>query len=134
VHALTFHGGRLDEAARHYPHAPSPWLDLSTGINPIPWEGRAPAIDLQALPSPAALEALTRAAATAFGAPELPLTALPGSETGLRLLACLGLPQPFRIATPSYRSHQTARRDTVPRGRHLGHGRARRNGASRQPQ
>ncbi|UYY59216.1 aminotransferase class I/II-fold pyridoxal phosphate-dependent enzyme [Sphingomonas sp. S2-65] len=108
MHALTFHGGRLDEAARRYPHAPLPWIDLSTGINPLPWHGQAPPVDLHALPSPAALDALARAAAGAFGAPEIALTALPGSEIGLRLLACLDLPRPFHLVAPGYRSHQSA--------------------------
>src|SRR3954468_14279015 len=29
------HGGNLDEVSRCYPDAPTPWIDLSTGINPI---------------------------------------------------------------------------------------------------
>ena len=37
--ALTYHGGRADAAARLYPDAPAPWLDLSTGINPFAWDG-----------------------------------------------------------------------------------------------
>jgi cobalamin biosynthesis protein CobC len=31
------HGGRLSEARRLFPCAPEPWLDLSTGINPLPY-------------------------------------------------------------------------------------------------
>ncbi|WP_426042236.1 aminotransferase class I/II-fold pyridoxal phosphate-dependent enzyme [Brevundimonas sp. TWP2-3-4b1] len=34
------HGGRLAEARRTYPSAPTPWLDLSTGINPEGWRRR----------------------------------------------------------------------------------------------
>jgi len=109
LHALTFHGGRLDEAARCYPQAPLPWLDLSTGINPDPWRTRSlPPVDLHGLPSDSGLEALTRAAAVAFGAPDLPIAALPGSEIGLRLLAALDLPKPYRLIGPSYRSHHAA--------------------------
>ena len=29
------HGGGLIVAARRFPGAPQPWLDLSTGINPV---------------------------------------------------------------------------------------------------
>ncbi|MBB5710950.1 aminotransferase class I/II-fold pyridoxal phosphate-dependent enzyme [Sphingomonas xinjiangensis] len=109
MHALTFHGGRLDEAARCYPDAPQPWLDLSTGVNPLPWmPATPPDIDLHALPSVAALDALIRAAAAAFGAPGLATAALPGSEIGLRLLAQLDLPQPWRLIGPSYRTHHAA--------------------------
>ena len=109
MHALTVHGGRLDESARRYPHAPLPLLDLSTGINPVAWApATMPDIDLQALPSVTNLAALTQAAAVAFDAPALPITALPGSEIGLRLLAHLDLPKPWRLVGPSYRTHYAA--------------------------
>ena len=38
--ALRYHGGNLDAARRLFPHAPLPWIDLSTGINPCPLPGR----------------------------------------------------------------------------------------------
>src|SRR5258708_13251231 len=31
------HGGDLDVARKRYPDAPEPWIDLSTGINPVPF-------------------------------------------------------------------------------------------------
>ena len=31
------HGGDLGEVRRRYPDAPLPWIDLSTGINPVPY-------------------------------------------------------------------------------------------------
>ena len=34
---LRVHGGRIDAAALLYPSAPQPWIDLSTGINPVAW-------------------------------------------------------------------------------------------------
>lgn len=34
---FTHHGGALDAARRLYPAAPQPWVDLSTGINPVPY-------------------------------------------------------------------------------------------------
>ncbi|MFV0624893.1 aminotransferase class I/II-fold pyridoxal phosphate-dependent enzyme [Sphingomonas sp. ac-8] len=109
LRALMVHGGDLDEAARCFPDAPRPWLDLSTGINPVAWEPAAmPDIDLRALPSAAARAALEAAAAQAFGAETVAITALPGSELGLRLLAGLGLPAPVRVVTPGYRTHGEA--------------------------
>src|SRR4051812_11909050 len=33
----TVHGGDLGEVMRRYPDAPTPWIDLSTGINPVPY-------------------------------------------------------------------------------------------------
>lgn len=106
---LAFHGGRLDEASRRFPDAPGPWIDLSTGINPQAWgPATPPEVDLRRLPSDAALAGLNRAAARAFGAEALPVAALPGSEIGLRALAEAGLPRPWRVVAPAYRSHAAA--------------------------
>ncbi len=105
---LTFHGGRIEAAARLYPAAPRPWLDLSTGINPHRWQPPEPlAIDQQRLPSPDALDALLAAAGGAFGFSGA-LAAAPGSEIALRLLATLALPRPWRVVTPCYRTHRDA--------------------------
>ncbi|WP_420822869.1 aminotransferase class I/II-fold pyridoxal phosphate-dependent enzyme [Sphingomonas solaris] len=108
MHSLTFHGGRLDEAATAFPDAPRPWLDLSTGINPFAWDGAVPPVDLRALPSVTALAGLERAAAAAFGVPDASVAVLPGTEIGLRLLGHLGLPAPFRYIAPGYRTHGEA--------------------------
>lgn len=103
---LRVHGGRVDLAATLYPDAPTPWLDLSTGINPVAWRSDPlPSVDLTSLPSPAAIAALESAAAAVFGADPTRVVALPGSEIGLRLLASLDLPHPARIVTPSYATH-----------------------------
>lgn len=104
--ALTTHGGRIDVARARYADAPGPWIDLSTGINPWPWTGPALVTEaLHALPSPTALDVLERAAGAMFGSGDLAVAALPGTEIGLRLLATLPLPAPFRIVAPSYRTH-----------------------------
>ncbi|MET0270251.1 MAG: aminotransferase class I/II-fold pyridoxal phosphate-dependent enzyme [Sphingomonas sp.] len=105
---LFHHGGRLDDAARAFPQAPRPWLDLSTGINPFAWDGPAPAVDQRALPAATALAALETAAAAAFGLAAGGIAALPGSEIALRLLACIGLPAPFHVVAPGYRTHAAA--------------------------
>ena len=58
------HGGRLAAARRAFPDAPTPWLDLSTGINPRPWKGaRATAASLTRLPDPDEIKTLEAAAA-----------------------------------------------------------------------
>jgi cobalamin biosynthetic protein CobC len=101
-----FHGGCVDEAARCFPDAPQPWLDLSTGINPLAWTPPdSPAVDLRALPSASALAMLETTAAQAFDAERVAITALPGTEMGLRLLEPAALPQPFRYVAPGYRTH-----------------------------
>jgi cobalamin biosynthetic protein CobC len=40
--ALLGHGGRLGAARTAWPDAPTPWLDLSTGINPCPYPASGP--------------------------------------------------------------------------------------------
>lgn len=103
------HGGRLEAARAAWPDAPTPWLDLSTGINPHSWPvERASAIDWHRLPGQAALARLEAAAAGAFGVPPDWVCAVPGSEIGLRLLATLGLPGPIRYQAPGYRTHAEA--------------------------
>lgn len=106
---LQVHGGRIDLAAALYPAAPASWIDLSTGINPCSWTADPlPLVDLTRLPSPAALASLEAAAAASFGTGADRVVALPGSELGLRLLACLDLPRPIRFAAPSYATHAEA--------------------------
>ena len=67
--ARIWHGGDLDEARRLFPDAPEPWIDLSTGINPIAYPmPPLPASLFERLPSPADHKDLETAAAEAYGA------------------------------------------------------------------
>ena len=83
----------MAEALSRFGGAREEWLDLSTGINPVPWPGaQAVTIDWQALPDPDDLARLERQAASHFGVDPASCCAVPGSETGLRLVArILGL-------------------------------------------
>lgn len=84
---FTHHGGDLDAARLAYPHAPEPWVDLSTGINPIPYP--LPPIDptaWTALPSPAAARSLEISAARAFGTDPAGVVAAPGTEALIQWL------------------------------------------------
>jgi cobalamin biosynthetic protein CobC len=104
------HGGRLDEAARRFPDAPVPWVDLSTGINPLAWAGpRADFAALRRLPHPAETQALETAAAAAFNLPDAAmLAAIPGAEAGLRLLPRLTGAASVGILGPTYGGHEEA--------------------------
>ncbi|MDR6115013.1 MULTISPECIES: aminotransferase class I/II-fold pyridoxal phosphate-dependent enzyme [unclassified Sphingomonas] len=104
--ALTYHGGRIDAARALFPNAPAPWLDLSTGINPVPWtppEGLD--VDAGPLPDRGALARLEALAAAHFGVAAERVAAVPGSEMVLRLLPLLGMPQPIVALRPSYGTH-----------------------------
>lgn len=63
-----YHGGNLSAARRQYPTAPTPWLDLSTGINAVPFR-IANVLDetWKRLPEASALKRLQEAAAKAYG-------------------------------------------------------------------
>src|SRR4051812_22160933 len=84
----TVHGGDLGEVMRRYPHAPRPWIDLSTGINPVPY----PVADLPAdgwsrLPSRAAEAALLDAAAARYGVRDAAtIIAAPGTQALIQIL------------------------------------------------
>src|SRR6201996_9692826 len=68
--ALRVHGGRIDIAASLYPMAPLPWIDLSTGINPICWPvPTLSSASYQRLPLAAETARLGAAAAEAYGCP-----------------------------------------------------------------
>lgn len=111
----TIHGGRLAEAQLYYRDAPTPWLDLSTGINPEPWPGAdALTFDWARLPDDAELRRLETVAMAYFGARGPQVLALPGTEFGLRGLATLGLPAPFRHVWPGYRTHAEALPGSLP--------------------
>jgi len=65
---LAYHGGNLGVARRLFPGAPEPWIDLSTGINPVPYPLPPLAGDLWArLPETDHLAALEAAAARQYG-------------------------------------------------------------------
>lgn len=103
------HGGRLAEARREHPSAPTPWLDLSTGINPEGWRrGRAPLAALARLPDPEEVAALEAAAAGFFGCDPARVAAVAGAEAGLRLLPSVLDAARVAIAAPTYGSHADA--------------------------
>lgn len=103
---LTHHGGRIDAAQALFPNAPEPWLDLSTGINPVAWTP-PPGLEVDAAPLPdrSALARLEALAAAHFGVAAERVAAVPGSEMALRLLPMLGVPQPIVAVRPSYGTH-----------------------------
>ena len=86
--SLSFHGGNLAAAATCFPDAPMPWLDLSTGINPLSYP--MPALSANAwqrLPEAADIARLEQIAARCYGAddPET-LVAAPGTQALIQLL------------------------------------------------
>lgn len=108
--ALLGHGGRLGAARTAWPDAPTPWLDLSTGINPCPYPVPALAPETWSrLPDPLALQTLEQAAATAFGVEDpARVVAAAGSETLIRLLPRLLAARRIAIPARTYGGHAGA--------------------------
>ncbi|MHB1206946.1 MAG: threonine-phosphate decarboxylase CobD [Rhodospirillaceae bacterium] len=105
---LRRHGGRLAEAQALFPQAPVPWVDLSTGVNPAPWNGEVEAADDSRLPDPEAIAALEAAAAAMFGVAADHVAAVPGTELALRLLPYVTGARNVGIVSPTYGSHEQA--------------------------
>lgn len=64
------HGGNLDDAIARYGGAPRDWIDLSTGINPVPYTIPPIPDDAWArLPDKAAMQALLSAARSVWSVP-----------------------------------------------------------------
>ncbi|MEO1281661.1 MAG: threonine-phosphate decarboxylase CobD [Pseudomonadota bacterium] len=102
------HGGNLDEARARFPNAPTPWIDLSTGINPTPY----PVPDIPAgawtrLPTTTETNDLIHAAAYRYqvSAPES-IVAAPGTQALIQTIPRL-LPTPTEVAVlgPTYAEH-----------------------------
>lgn len=98
------HGGRLAPLRGAFPHAPQPFLDLSTGINPDPYPVSLPPALFAHLPEPEAVAALEREAARAYGVRDpRRVVAAPGSQLLIGLLPRL-FPPPRRVSIlgPTY--------------------------------
>lgn len=112
MQAFQIHGGRLDEARRRFPAAPTPWIDLSTGINPEPYPAARASLAARArLPGPAETAALEAVAAAAFGLDPGSVLATPGGEAAIRLLAAAIPARRVGVAQPTYSGHAGAWRE-----------------------
>lgn len=90
-----------------FPDAPQPFLDLSTGINPFAYPLPPLPVELfERLPDSDALARLTAAAARYYGAPSpAHVTAAPGTQSLLPLVARLRRPGRAVILAPTYAEH-----------------------------
>jgi cobalamin biosynthesis protein CobC len=107
---LRIHGGRVDAAASLYPSAPQPWIDLSTGINPVAWPVPQIALErYQRLPLKSEISEMLDAAADFYGLPtNAEIVPVPGSEIAIRLLPRVLSSEQVGILTPTYGSHAAA--------------------------
>lgn len=109
------HGGGLDDAIAAFGGTRRDWLDLSTGINPVPYP--VGEIDLEAwtaLPDRAAYERLTDAARSFWSVPDgAEIIAAPGASSLIAKMPELiksGIPHDCRVRIdgPTYNEHAAA--------------------------
>ena len=107
--AFTYHGGALEVARRLAPHAPEPWIDLSTGVNPHAYP--LPDLELEAwsrLPSTGAFAKLETAASRRYGAVATSVVAGPGSQALIHALAHILPRGAVGALGPTYRGFAAA--------------------------
>jgi cobalamin biosynthetic protein CobC len=105
---LRHHGGNINAARRLFPDAPTPWIDLSTGINPRPYPvGAIASAAWDRLPDPSDHAALEQAAASAYGAgPATAVVAAPGTQALLQWLPRLVPARRVGILGFTYGEHE----------------------------
>jgi len=104
------HGGGLDAAIARYGGTRNGWLDLSTGINPLPYPvGNISSDAWTALPDKKAMERLLDAAQTFWDVPKgAQIIAAPGASAIIARMPDLAGTHSAYIPTPTYNEHAAA--------------------------
>jgi cobalamin biosynthesis protein CobC len=99
------HGGNLDLAQQRFGGRAEDWVDLSTGINRLPYPvGEIAARHWRALPSQSEIDDLHQAARHAYGT-NAPVVALGGAQAAIQLLPQLLPRGRARILAPTYNEY-----------------------------
>ena len=102
------HGGDIDTAQARF--GGTDWIDLSTGINRVPYPlPLLPTEAWTALPTAAAMARLLTAAATAYRS-QASVLAVAGAQAAIQLIPKLSAPARARILAPTYNEHGAALR------------------------
>lgn len=104
------HGGGLDAAMAQHGGARGDWLDLSTGINPVPYPlGDLPDHAWASLPDKSAFAALETAARRFWSVPDgADILASPGASAAIARIPSLAPVARAVIPTPTYNEHAAA--------------------------
>lgn len=104
------HGGGVDDAVARYGGRRADWIDLSTGINPVPYP--VPALEAgawTALPDRAAQQGLIDAAREFWGVPDdAAILAAPGASSLIARIPALASTGRVHIPAPTYNEHAAA--------------------------
>ncbi len=104
---LFLHGGDIRAAASAFPDAPQPWIDLSTGVNPVAYPIAAlPDDSWERLPDPSQLKALQTAAAERYGANPDCVVAAPGTQALIQWLPRLFPARRVAVIDSTYSEHE----------------------------
>ena len=101
------HGGRLRAAALAYGIAPEDWLDLSTGINPLPYPAPSVPADIW-LRLPEEDDGLEAAAAQYYGCDEEHVLPVAGSQAAIQALPQVLTGKRVSILGQTYAEHAWA--------------------------
>lgn len=105
------HGGNIDWAIQRFGGNAGAWIDLSTGINRVPYPvGSLPEVCWRSLPTASAIAGLHKAARYRYRS-EAPLLALAGAQAAIQLIPRLAPPGDARVLGPTYNEHAAALRD-----------------------
>jgi cobalamin biosynthetic protein CobC len=106
--ALAYHGGGLAAARRRFPGAPEPWVDLSTGVNALPYPvGDLSAAAFSRLPEACSIAALEAAAARAFGlGAGADIVAAPGTQSLIQIFPRLLAARNVAVLDFTYAEHE----------------------------
>lgn len=104
------HGGGIDAAIRQYGGQRSEWIDLSTGINPVPYPmPTLPDDAWTALPDQAAFNGLIDAARAFWNVPEgAAILPVPGCSSAIAMLPHVLGQHRVDIPGPTYNEHAAA--------------------------
>ena len=104
------HGGGIDAAAAAYGGTRADWIDLSTGINPLPYPlPELPSDAWTALPDQTAAQALEDAARKFWRVPqEAAIIAAPGASALIARIPSLAPAGIVDIPAPTYNEHAAA--------------------------
>lgn len=104
------HGGGLDAAIAQFGGSRTDWLDLSTGINPVPYPVGEIAPDAwTALPDQGATDRLIEAARQFWTVPDAArIVPAPGASALIARLPALATPGAVSIPEPTYNEHAAA--------------------------
>jgi cobalamin biosynthetic protein CobC len=99
------HGGNLDQAQQRFGGRAEDWIDLSTGINRLPYPvGEVSMRAWSALPSRSEIDALHQAAQHAYRT-SAPVVAMGGAQAAIQLLPQLAPRGRARILAPTYNEY-----------------------------